>query len=264
MKSTLFLIGLLLFSTLFFTACTKQIEDKPYDFETERLTELFPMQAGKYIIYRLDSTVFVNFGRKEETHSYQQKDVVDAQVQDNLGRTTYRVFRYIRDTTGVKPWMPSSTYFVTPLANQVEVSENNLRQVKVHLPVKKDFSWKGNRHLPAEPYGGPNGQNGLYGFNNDNDMNNWDFAYQQVNEPLILMGKLIQNTATVLEVDESTTNVPITDLKSYASKSLSLNTYAKGIGLVFQEYVLWEYDVTTQATPFRTGFGVKRTMIDHN
>jgi hypothetical protein len=67
------------------TSCEKETEE----FKTEAIADYLPLTVGKYIIYRLDSTVFTNFGRNEETHRYQVKHLVDAQVPDNLGRTKF-------------------------------------------------------------------------------------------------------------------------------------------------------------------------------
>src|SRR5687767_13935146 len=135
-------------SLLFFilTSCSEKEE-----FTSEPINDYFLLTPGKYISYRLDSLVFTNFGRTIETHRYQVKEQVDALITDNLGRPSYRVFRYLRDSLGLTPWQPSGTYFITPLADQVEVVEDNLRFIKLHMPLRENFSWKGNRYLPSEP-----------------------------------------------------------------------------------------------------------------
>ncbi|HEY0354721.1 MAG TPA: hypothetical protein VGC29_00875, partial [Flavisolibacter sp.] len=85
-----------LLGTLVLFSCKKKTEE----FQTDSLLDYVRLQTGKYITYNLDSTVFVNFGRNTEVHSYQEKHLVDAQVSDNLGRTGYRIFRYLRDPQG--------------------------------------------------------------------------------------------------------------------------------------------------------------------
>src|SRR5688572_15133991 len=71
------------------------------EFTSEQLTDYFPLQVGKYITYRLDSTVFTGFQRVIEIHKYREKHVVDAVITDNQGRPTYRIFRYLSDSLGV-------------------------------------------------------------------------------------------------------------------------------------------------------------------
>jgi len=85
--------------TLVFFSCKKSTEDYP----TAQLSEYQPLATGKYITYRLDSTVFKSFGTVPEVHSYQEKHVVDSLLPDALGRPSYRVFRFIRDTSGTGP-----------------------------------------------------------------------------------------------------------------------------------------------------------------
>ena len=68
-----------LFLLLCFTACgnkLEQIDDAAL--QPERLQELVPLQPGKYITYRLDSTVFTNLGLTREVHTYHEKNVIDA------------------------------------------------------------------------------------------------------------------------------------------------------------------------------------------
>src|SRR5687768_5595439 len=97
---------LLLLTSVFLFSCEKEIEE----FQTEPLSTYISPQPGKYITYRIDSTLFTNFGATIEVHSYQEKHEVDALITDNLGRPSYRVFRFIRDTNGAGPWKPSGSY----------------------------------------------------------------------------------------------------------------------------------------------------------
>jgi hypothetical protein len=59
-------------------------------------------------------------------------------------------------------------------------------------------------------------------------------------------------------------NATISDPKAFGSRTFSIDKYAKNLGLVYQELILWEYQPNHGGTPFRVGFGVKRSMIDHN
>jgi hypothetical protein len=75
-----FLLLLLIFLGILFsiTSCKKVTEE----FQTDDVSEYIPLQVGKFITYRLDSLVFTNGGRSQETHSYQVKHVVDAEITD--------------------------------------------------------------------------------------------------------------------------------------------------------------------------------------
>jgi len=229
------------------------------EFTSESIADYAPTIVGKYITYRIDSMVFTNFGRSTEIHKYQVKHQIDALITDNLGRPAYRVYMYTRDTAGLQSWQPSGSYFITVLDNQLEVSEDNLRFIKLHLPIRDGYSWKGNKYLPDNAYGS------LYNFSNDDNMEDWDYFYDGNPAGFTYRGINYNNVLTVEEADESI-NVPIVSATSYAARSRAVEKYAKGIGLAYREYELWEYQPNTGGSggPYKTGFGITMWMIDHN
>ncbi len=135
-------ILILLIPAFLLFSCKEEFEDlkieSPSDYS-------FALQPGKYITYRLDSLVFTQQGRSEETHSYQERHLVESQITDNLNRPSFRIYRSIRDLAGTQPWRQSGSYFITPLSNAVEVIEDNLRTIKLISPIKEGTSWKGAR-----------------------------------------------------------------------------------------------------------------------
>jgi len=239
-------------STLF--SCNEKEE-----FVTEKTEDYIPLTVGKYITYRLDSLVFTNFGRTIETHRYQVKEQVDAQITDNLGRPSFRIYRYLRDSLGTTSWQPAGTYFITPLSDQVEIIEDNLRFIKMHMPVKEGFSWKGNKYLPTGPY------QPKYNFTIDNNIDDWDFYYDSFSPTFTYRSINYSNVWSVEQIDEAF-NVPVTNPASYAYRLRSVEKYSKTIGLVYREYELWEYQPNTGGAggPYYAGFGIKKWMIDHN
>src|SRR5437762_7340143 len=117
--------GLFIFIAAFIFSCNKKDSFDDTDFQKQRLTELMiPPQAGKYITYRVDSTVFLNFGRVTEIHKYQVKHVVDSLITDNLGRPSFRIFSYITDSAGAQPWQPNGSYFITVPDDRVALTES--------------------------------------------------------------------------------------------------------------------------------------------
>jgi len=246
---------------------TASCSDEKELFETESIADYSgQLEVGKYVTYRVDSLVFPNFGRATETHKYQRKEVVDAVLTDNLGRPSYRIYRYIRDSTNsqswtsAQPWVFNGTYFVTPLSDQLEVIENNLRFIKLHMPMKEGFSWPGNTYLPDDPYAT------LFGtFGNDDNMANWEYYYDSFEPSFGYRNKLYEDVWTVEEEDFAS-NVPIVDLTGYGTISRSVEKYAKGLGLVYRELQLWEYQPNpgSPGGPYKQGFGITQWMIDHN
>lgn len=236
------------------TGCKHDIET----YTSESLPDYLPLAVGKTIIYQLDSTVFTEFGRSEEVHRYQEKQEVAAQLTDNPGQISYRINRYLRDSAGTGQWRVAGSYLITPSEKTVEVVENNLRTVRLALPVKQDFAWRGNQYLPFAPY------SAFYDFRSDTnfDLSDWDYYYETVSETLVLNGQTINDIVTVKHIDEETTSNGDIFL---TGKTYSEDKYAKGIGLVYQELVMREREPNVGgSSPFKIGFGVKRIMLEHN
>lgn len=249
-----YLFALLLLCT-FLTGCKKEIEE----LQPELPTDYLSLQPGKYIIYRLDSTVFTQNGRTQEVHSYQEKVVVDKEITDNLGRPGYRFFRFIRDLAGQNPWVSSGSFFIIPTHTEVEFIEDNLRVVGMIVPVNEGATWKGNRFLATDPY------ETSYEFSDDSHIHleDWEYTYEAIGETVTLNGKTVNDVITIQGPDESV-NATISDPNSFGSRTFLLDKYAKNLGLVYQELILWEYQPNPGGTAFRVGFGVKRSLLDHN
>jgi hypothetical protein len=49
-----------------------------------------------------------------------------------------------------------------------------------------------------------------------------------------------------------------------AAKFISKEVYAKGLGLIYQELAMLEYQAPPVDRPGYRGFGIKRAIISHN
>lgn len=246
MKKYSFLVLLLI--TLL-TACNKQNEL----LTPVPLTEYFPLKVGKYITYNLDSTVYINFGQKDTVIKYQVKDSIENQVTDNLGRPAYRIVRYIRKNAA-QPWIANNTFMAIPTATTMEFVENNLRFQKLKWPVREGESWKGNTFIDT------------YSLNsNTKYLDDWDYTYVDVDAPLLLGSFQLNNTLTVEQRDEFLGQDPKLPGTQYAEKNYSVEIYAKNIGLVYKEFLHWEFQGAQPGRQaFYSGYGVKLTMTGHN
>ncbi len=238
-------------SLLFLCSCKKNEE-----VITDPLSDYLPLEVGKEITYRLDS---LDYSRSDNFVYHQEKHVVDAAVTDAMGRPSFRIYRFLRDTLGLEPWRSAGTYYITPLNNRIEVIENNLRFVKLVSPILVDNTWKGNQFLPDEPF------DPLFKFINDSDMEFWDNTYSATGETLVFNGETVPDVVSVTGIDRFD-NVPVTDPSGIGYIDLVQEKYAKGIGLVYQRFAMWEYQPPNISNPAgkKTGFDIKRTMIDHN
>jgi hypothetical protein len=241
---------------VFVSACGKKSET----LETLALEDLVPAAKGKYITYRVDSLISVA-GAFFETHRYQVRHRFDSLGVDNLNRPMWIVNTFINDSLGNGPWVQNGQYTVTILDKRVEVTENNLKVVKLQSPIKEDFTWRGNSFLPDVPYAS---------YATSINISLWDFAYTGLSETERIGTQNIPDVTTVFHIDEST-GVPVTDRTRYASFERSFEKYAKGIGMVYREHYVWENQpnqttsggVTTY-NPKYVGFGIKMWMVNRN
>lgn len=262
-KTTLLLF---LISGLLLTFCTRETEDfdNP-EFSEASMNDLMPLFPGKYITYRVDSILPIRQGRALETRRYQIRDVVDTVITDGMGRPSYRVYRYLNDSIASGSWEPLTTYFVTPLADRIEVTENNLRAVKLRLPLRQGFTWKGNAYLP----------DGAFGFFNDvrfTEVSEWDFTHEGISWEKI-GNRNFDSVYTVLHFNEVADTISIPSGMQSPHHRLygigySEEKFVPRVGMVARQLLMIEnnpnqIDATTY-DPYRTGFGVRMWMIDHN
>lgn len=238
----------LLFITLL-TACKKENEI----FTTASLSDYFPLQPGKYITYNLDSTVYINFGQKDTIIKYQVKDSTETLITDNLGRPAYRIVRYIRKDAG-QAWSANNTFMAVQTATTIEFVENNLRFQKLKLPIKEGYTWKGNSFIDT------------YSLNSATKyLDDWDYTYDSVNLPLTVGRFPLDNTIKVSQRDEFLGLDPKLPGTQYAEKNYSVEKYGKNIGLVYKEFLHWEFQGAQPGRQaFYVGYGVKLTMTGHN
>jgi hypothetical protein len=205
----------------FFTGCKQEVEE----FKTDLLSDYIPLQVGKYITYRIDSTVFTEAGRGQEIRSYLEKDVVDAQVTDNEGRPSYRIYRFLNtNLSGSGTWFANGSYLITPLEHSIEVIENNMRSVKLIAPVQKGTTWKGNRFIIDDPFAG------IYSFSlfSNQYTNRWEFEIKGTDESLVFNNKTIDHVVTVQQIDERFS----LDTVSVVANRANLPTSKNGVWLI--------------------------------
>ena len=237
------------FIALLLISCKKEI----IDFKTDSVNDYFPLQVGKYITYNLDSTLYTNFGQNETVVHYEAQDRIDAQIQDNLGRPAFRIIRYLRKNSDDE-WSPNNVFMAVVTSNSIEYVENNLRFIKLMLPIKPGFSWKGNSSI--DTYSPDFGLTYL---------DDWDYIYDSVGAPLTINSLNIDSTITVDERDEFLGQDPSIEGTQYAEKTYSIEKYGKGIGLIYREFLHWEYQGPQPGRPgYYDGYGVKLSIIDHN
>ena len=243
------LLWVIVCCTFLMSACKKETED----FATDAISDYAPLEVGKTITYQLDSLIFQNFGVTQAIVSYQVKHEVSEMVSDNLDRPAYRITRFIRKTAQ-QAWVPDNSFTAINTGNSLEFIENNMRFLKLRLPVKNEYTWKGNSYIDT------------YSFNSTvKYLDDWDYRYDSVHAPLVIGSLNIDSTLKVDQRDEIIGNP--SDPNSYSEVNFGSEHYAKGIGLVYRRFLHLEYQPPTPGTggSYSDGsYGITLTMIDHN
>ncbi len=245
MKIYLFLVAFFLIS-LTMVSCNKS-ED---NYSTASITDYNPSIVGKYITYQLDSLVYISFGTRDTTISNEVKYLTDAAITDNLGRPSFRIIRFIRKTN-LDAWAPDASFMVTNTINTLEFIENNLRYIKLAMPIRLGYSWKGNSYIDT------------YSANSTlKYLDNWDYSYSDIGVSGTIGTFSLDNILTVDQRDEIVGNP--NDPASYSEINYCQEKYAKGIGMVYRKFFHNEYQPGGNGYFADGSYGVTYTMIDHN
>lgn len=241
------IIALLILSCVVVFSCKKK-EVLSYP----ALSEYYPLKPGKTFTYRLDSTVIINFGQSLATRYYLAKDSVESQFNDAQGRPSFRIFRYLADTAKTQPWTYLATYVATfdDQKKQVEYVNNNQRFIVLHQPLSEGFSWSGNSYIET--------RSGAFIY-----MDGWSYSYQNIDQPYTVRKGKIDSTITVLQTDEVTPPGPFSP-SSYQQTNYSLEVYAKGVGLIYKEFLHKTWQITPPPAHWDDdSYGVKMNLVDY-
>lgn len=233
-----------------FFACKKQSQTLPFS----PVENYYPLQPGKYFIYRLDSTLYLSFGSVAKVKSYLAKDSIIATFTDNNGRTSYSIYRYTTDTLQQAPWQYKSTYFVTPAAHSIEVvDDNNYRFIKLTEPTAEGHSWKGNAYLDTKSIS-----------SSIQYLNDWDYTYQNVDAPFTTISGTLDSTVTVMQQDFASHPGGF-DPTIFQQRDYSIEVYTKGVGLVYKDFLHWVWQTDPPPAHYEDGsYGIRLNLISHN
>lgn len=174
--------------------------------------DYYPVTAGSWIIYDVDSTFYNLFTHQTEFYSFQVKEHIDSILPDNAERAMVRIKRYYRNNSS-ESWTIGRVWYAVKTKERVERTEENVKFVKLIFPVRKNKTWNGNA------------------MNSEGELT---YKFTSVHTPSTIGGSTFDSTATVLQQADS----------NLIQKKYKTETYAKHVGLIYKEYV----DVSVQDT----------------
>jgi hypothetical protein len=221
---------------------------------TALISEYNPLQVGKYITYKLDSTVYISLNTVKAVYTYHVQDRVDAEITDNQGRKAFRIRRLMRSKTDTTQWIDNASFVVTPLDKSLEFVDNNLRYIRLQEPIRNDFTWKGNSYINS--FTDPELQY----------LDNWEYFYEGTDEPYTIGTKTFPETVIVNQRDEVINNPE--DKTNIFAVNKSVEVFAKGIGLIYKDFLheTWQPPNSTSPGGFYepSSYGIRLTYLNHN
>lgn len=237
------LIALLFITSLI--ACKKQSETLSLD----DISTLCPIKVGSVFIYRMDSTRLSNF--QFATAYYLAKDSVVNTFLDAQQRTCYTVFRYLTDTLQTQPYQYNQTYYLAYDKNKIEtVDANNRRFINLVNPVSLNTTWTGNGYLDSSQLI----------ISDNTTYSNWTYQYTAINQPFRVIDSTFPNTFSVQQVADSS---GVFNPSALSYKTYSVEVYAKGVGLIYKEFMDYFYQTTPSAAYEDGSFGVKLNLVSY-
>ena len=169
----------------------------------------FPDQAGKYVIYDVDSIVYDDFQHDTDIYKFLIKEKTESIYTDNSGRPTLRIERYKKTYDPNKsydsiPWKLKDVWCANLTGSSAEKVEENIRYVKLIFPIEKNKTWNGNSF---------------------NILSEWEYKYTDINMP---------KAYGVLNFD-STLLVMQKNYQDLIQKHYYTEVYAKNVGMIYKE-----------------------------
>lgn len=229
-------------------------------------SEYYPMEEGKYKIYKIDSIVYDEYNCTVQTNSFQIKELTSSTGIDGEGDQYYIVQRFYRKNDSSN-WRLQTIWTEKIEVNQLQRVEDNQRMIKMVLPVKEDRRWDGIVFIRRDTLVPIRG--GAIDMFKDWD----DFTYENVGRTFVdtLSNTVYPDAVKVLQVDKTNS----------IERRFSVEVYAKNIGLAYKEMRILD----TQCRPPGTctghsdiasciltpwhikaekGFILKQSLIEHN
>ena len=186
----------------------------------------YPIAIGDSMSYQVSL-----FNKDLNTYdsTYQLLERVESIFNDNEGRQTYRIERYVRKTDA-EAWSIYKVWTVNRTSISIEKQEDNITYIKLIFPVKLNKTWNGNaKNIFADDFE--------------------DYKIITLNEPLQTMNHSFDSTLKVQQIDYD-----------YGfEKRNHFEVYATGVGMIYKD----QYD-SLQGSPLGKVYHYTETLLYHN
>jgi hypothetical protein len=99
----------------------------------------FPLEVGSWVEYQVDSMWRDDILDIQDSVSYRLRERVLETYTDPTGRTAYRILRYVRNEE--EEWQVRDVWTATADTRSAEMTEENIRRLKLSFPVRSARTW---------------------------------------------------------------------------------------------------------------------------
>ena len=229
-----FCFGLLTaFSAMAFQSCADR-QTATYDSGAAEQYAYFPLQIGKYIIYKVDSVVYdfaAGGGTMLDSSSIFVRELVSDTLRDQNGQLLYTIERSAR-TTPDQSWELQDIGTAARNSSQAIRTENNLRFLKLIFPMDRRSAWDGHMWIDV------NREIEIAG-ERMRPFVNWQYEVDSIDIQTNIGPFTFDSTLVVTEVDEN----------NIIERRYSKVRYAKNVGLVWREQFILDSQYCNQIPP---------------
>jgi hypothetical protein len=168
------------------------------------------MAEGNYVIYEVDSIVHDAPVNVLDTFRYFIKELNDSTYLNMENQWTKRIERSYK-VDWDDPWQVKDIWTAVQTNTRAEKVEENIRYIKLAFPVTEAIEWDGNAA---------------------NNLETWDYYYDQVDVPASVGDTVYQKTCKVIQRDRV----------NAIEREYAEEVFAYGVGLVYKRLDLLELE----------------------
>lgn len=217
-------------------------------------TNYYPLEVGKYRIYKVDSIILDNVNNNivKDTNSFYLKEELTDTLRDNQGNLVYTLERFEKENLADE-WRVKDVYAVGIIDYQLHTVEENLRFIKLTFPVGVNVTpWNGNTFIDEFTTIDVAGES-------IEIFKGWLYEYSEVDQFMQIGTESFDSTLTVIQANED-------NLIEYR---YSVESYARGVGLIKKEMAILNTQCLTCGGDLwvekaEEGFTLNQEIIEYN
>lgn len=193
----------------------------------------YPMKVGSFIEYNVEYVFWNDFNHTIDTSNYILRELIESVMINYTGDSLFRIERNTKEDPD-SAWSISRIWFSGYEDNYAFKMEENIKYVKLIVPVKKNVQWEGNILNDLEPK---------------------TYKYVSIDQPLQFNNLTFPKCAKILQ----------DDFETLINKDYEEEIYARNVGLIFKKqiHVNKTYNQITQRFEITSGYLLVQTIRNY-